>query len=118
MRCTRCAGCEDVGPDLPIEACEMPCSGEGLVACAAVLLRVDVPASLVPPERVLFCCRTGSFMYNLAVEGSDEDYMAVFVVPPRDLCKLAPPPSRIARHSRQVSAMNVNRFGFCWFRLN
>lgn len=68
----------------------------------------DLPAGIVSklahigidldPQSLLFVVRSGSFMYNLHTETSDEDYAVIFLRQSHMVYTFQPPKNRIAKH--------------------
>ena len=60
-------------------------SGHELDQAAAVLTRLKLSDQL-QPSQLLFAAHSGSFLYNLEIESSDEDYVIVFTAPVERIC--------------------------------
>eukprot|EP00002_Diphylleia_rotans_P008699 TRINITY_DN18717_c0_g1_i1.p1 TRINITY_DN18717_c0_g1~~TRINITY_DN18717_c0_g1_i1.p1 ORF type:complete len:608 (-),score=128.73 TRINITY_DN18717_c0_g1_i1:137-1960(-) len=52
----------------------------------------------IPPTHVLLLCRTGSYMYDLQVEQSDEDYYIIYTHPTERMISMRPAKRSIEKH--------------------
>jgi len=67
-----------------------------------------------PPGPLLFVQETGSTAYNLAVAGSDVDYLGVYVAPTRTILGLGEPPGTLTNPEGTKPDCTVHEVGkFC-----